>query len=678
MNVKPLALCISTALCGVAVAADEQNAAAAPAEQSVFEVNAVVVNATRIETSLDEVTRPVAVVNKETIETIQPQSVAQAVAYEPNITVSGGPRANNQSVNIRGLSGNKVLQTVDGVRQVFESGHRPTYFFDPELLTSVEVVKGPASSLWGSGAVAGVVSQNTVSAGDLLAPEQTIGGFVKTGFNDNNDQSTTTAAVAGRTDSVDLLFSAYYRDSNDAELGNGQSLVGSGSEDKGMLAKAQWQLDDAQSLEFNFRAANVEGAVPSNASADPNGSSNFMIGRDQDTMNAALDYRINTASPLLNAQVMAYWNSVEMDEERLSDGRSDNTELDVYGLNINNVSQIGDVTLLYGIDGHREEFSADRGGENRPIPPDADTDIFGGFVQASYPVADGWRVEAGVRYDYFSTEAKNLGDDRSDNDINPSAAIIWQAQDWLELTLRHDRAFRAPSSEELYSTGYHFCMFPGFCNSFEPNPDLKPEQAANTELMAKAEFAGVFGNDDSLHIQSSVFQNKVDDFIQQIVTAPAFGPQMDPGKTYWYNVNEATIKGFEISANYAYQAFKASLAYGIVRGEDDHSNDDLTNIPADTLTADLSYGFFDSQLTTGVRITHANDQDKTKYEANTDGTTYDGYTVGDLYVSYKPAAWPAVKVDLTVNNISDRHYRQAWSELDEVGREVILSAKYSF
>ncbi|MBW8191586.1 TonB-dependent hemoglobin/transferrin/lactoferrin family receptor [Neiella marina] len=678
MNIKPLAFFVSCALSTPVIAADAPSESTLSTDEQVFEIKAVVVNATRVETTEDEVTRPLAVVEKEQLDAIQPQSVAEAVSYEPNIAVSGGPRANNQSVNIRGLSGNKVLQTIDGVRQVFESGHRPSYFLDPELLTSIEVVKGPASSLWGSGAVAGVVAQNTVSAGDLLAPEQNLGGFIKTGYNDNNDKSTTTGAIAGRTDSLDLLFSAYYRNSNDAELGDGSRLIGSASIDKGMMGKAEWQIDDHQSLGFNVRAANVSGSVPSNGSADPNGSSNFLINCDQDTANIALDYRINTQSPYLNAQVKAYWNSVDMDEERVSDGRSDATELDVYGININNVSTVGDVTLLYGIDGHTEDFKAERGGDNRPTPPDAETDIWGGFIQASYPVAKNWSVEVGARYDYFSTEAKNLTEDRSDNDLSPSAALIWQAQDWLELTLRHDRAFRAPSSEELYSTGYHFCMFEGFCNSFEPNPDLKPEQAANTELMAKAKFGGVFAENDGLQIQTSVFQNKVDDFIEQIVTDPTFYPVMDPGKTYWYNVDEATIEGFEISANYRYQAFNATLAYGIVRGEDDITGEDLTNIPADTLSADLSYAFLSEQLKAGVRVIHAKDQTRTDYEENLDGTTYDGYTVGDLYVSYQPSSLAALKLDLTINNVTDKHYRQAWDELDQVGREVIFSAKYSF
>ena len=118
-----------------------------------FSLNKVLVSATRIESPLSEVSRPVAVVERKEIDTMQPQSIAQVLRFQSNVSISGGPRAGSQSVNIRGLEGSKVLQTVDGVRQVFESGHRPSYFLDPALLKNIELVKGPASTLWGSGAV---------------------------------------------------------------------------------------------------------------------------------------------------------------------------------------------------------------------------------------------------------------------------------------------------------------------------------------------------------------------------------------------------------------------------------------------------------------------------------------------------------------------------------------------
>lgn len=645
--------------------------------QPVLEVKKVVVSATRIEQNIEDVTRSVVVVSKDEIDIIQPQSIAEILSYQPNISIAGGPRPNNQTVNIRGLSGNKVLQSIDGVRQVFESGHRPSYFLDPELLQSVEVIKGPVSALWGSGALGGVVAQNTVSANDLLAPNQDLGGFIKSGYNDNNHQVGTTTALAGRSGSVDWLLSAYYRDSNDIELGNDENLEGSASRDQGSLAKLQWQIDDAQSLAFNLRQAEANGSVPSNGAADFNGSSNFLITRENKNGNFSVDYRIDTKSPLINSQVMIYRNQVEMNESRVSDGRNDTTDLDVLGLNINNLSKFGDIAVLYGIDASQESFDTKRGGSNRPTPPEAKTDVWGGFVQVIVPLANVWSIELGARYDYFATEASNLNQDRSDNDVSPSAALTWQTTDWLSLSLRHDRAFRAASSEELYSSGSHFCMGPGFCNTFLPNPDLNAEQAANTEFLANMQFSDLAG-DDVLSINASIFENNVDNFIEQIVSNPSFFPVMDAGNTTWVNVDEAEIRGYELAADYQRGAFRMNVAYGRSRGEDKKTGEDLTDIPADTLTANLSYGFMQRQLTAGVRLTSVNDQNRTNYSENTNATRYNGYNVANFYMSWEPSLMKALKIDLTVNNLSDKHYRRAWSELDESGREVIVSAKYKF
>ncbi len=677
-----LALAVGYLACAAGLLALTTHSMAAHAQSNegpdntTNKLETIVVTATRLDTTLRDSARSMAVIDRLNIESMQPQSVAQTLLYEPNITVAGGPRAANQGVNIRGLTGNKVLQTVDGARQSFESGHRPSYFLDPELLASVEAVRGPVSSLWGSGALGGVVAQRTIRADDKLAADDSLGGFIKTGYNSNNQQHTTTAALLGRTDSADWLLSGYYRDSDDIELGNGEDLEGSANETQGLLAKYHQNIGEAHSVEFIYRAALFDGSVPSNGEAELNGTSNFLIEREQETQNASVEYRYAPDSDWFDSQVLAYVNRVEMDEVRVSDGRPDTTELDTVGLNINNTSRFGDIAVLYGIDAYRESFSADRSGLDRPQPPEATSDVWSLYTQARIPLSAQWRVDVGVRYDDFRTEAENLGEERSDSQTSPSAALVYTPNDWASLTLRHDRAFRAPGAEELYSTGAHFCLAPGFCNSFTPNPDLDAERAANTELLARFDLAGPFG-DDRVLLEASVFENSVDDFIEQIVTPPSFRGRPDPGNTTWINVEEATLRGGELAATYQRGGLNLRVAYGQTRGEDDNTGQDLTNIPADTFNADLSYGFSNRALLAGLRLTHAEDQNRTDVPELTDAS-FEGYTVADIYANWSPRAFPALRLDLNVNNLSDRFYQRAWDQLPQPGREVILSAVYSF
>ena len=637
----------------------------------------IIVTATRLEKPWTEIARSMAVISGEEIDSIQPQSIPQILAYQPNITVSGGPRAASQGVNVRGLTGSKILQTVDGARQSFESGHRPSYFLDPDLVQRVEAIRGPAASLWGSGALGGVVAQSTIDADNLLEEGQSLGGFLKTGYNDNGSGSNTTAALAGKGGDVALLLSAYYRDSDDLEMGNGEKLLGSGAESYGGLAKLTWELSDSQELELSFRGSEWDGSVPANGSEEIDDSSNFLISRDMTSSNARLEYNFDADSDLVQVKALAYSNSVDIDERRPTDGRKDTTSQDELGLNLSNLSQIGNAKLLLGAETYKENFKGKRGGLDRPVPPDADTTVWSAFALAELPLAEAWNLELGWRYDDFETRADNLNTRSSDSAASPSVALVWDAADWLALSLRYDRAFRAPSAEELYSSGYHFCIFAGFCNSFVPNPDLDSEEAANTEFMARMVFPQSLGA-DVIHLEVSVFENKVENFIEQFVVGPFFFPEMDAGYTSWRNVDKATLKGGEFSAAYVRGPLSLKLGYGLVRGEDDSSGRDLTNIPADTIKMDAAYQFDSLNLMAGLRFTYASSQNRTDYELNVEDTTYDSYGIADIYASWAPAALPGLRVDLNVNNIEDKYYRQAWEQLYQAGREIMVSARYQF
>ncbi|MDX1452659.1 MAG: TonB-dependent hemoglobin/transferrin/lactoferrin family receptor [Oleiphilaceae bacterium] len=640
------------------------------------QLEAYVVSATRVATPESEVSRPIERVDREDLSQMQPASVAQTLRFAPNVSVSGGPRSANQSVNIRGLEGNKVLQTIDGVRQDFESGHRPSYLLDPALLASVEVVKGPASQLWGSGALGGVVAQNTLGPDDLLTGGKSLAGMIKLAHNFNNDQLRQTAALAGDADVFTWLLGAYGQQSNDPELGNGDKLSGAGYEDQGGLIKLQTYLNDAHMLGLSHRQNKAEGQVPSNGSAPLNGTSNFMIERDTDAAQTSLDYQWESPDQPINMSAKVFRNRVEMTEQRVSDGRGDATELTVLGASLSAQQLTGDWQWFYGADVYEEDFSAQREGVSRPTPPKTETRVWGAYASVTYPFTENLKVETGLRYDRFRTEAKNLDDVRSEDDVSPSLAFTWQASDNAMVTLRHDRAFRAPSSEELYTTGTHFCMGPGFCNTFVSNPGLKSERAANTELMTRLRFPED-AKGGRWRMQVAIFENRVDNFIEQVVTPPVFFPVPDPGTSTWVNVAEATLKGVEVSADYRLGQLELALGYGQTRGKDDQTKEDLSNVPADKFTADVAYGWWQGQLTGGMRLEHAQAQYRTNVPGGS-GETYAGYSIVDLYAQWQPARWQGLGVDISINNVTDRYYRRAWQQLHEPGREIMIATRYAF
>lgn len=244
--------------------------------------------------------------------------------------------------------------------------------------------------------------------------------------------------------------------------------------------------------------------------------------------------------------------------------------------------------------------------------------------------------------------------------------IHWQTAEWVALSLRYDEAFRAPSTTELYMEGTHFSI-PGMgINSFIANPDLSPEKSHNIEFKADFGFEDIFA-DDALTLTTSVFYNRVEDFINLDVDMMTMTSTSE-------NIDNAELKGFEIASNYRIGSFNGGLSYGQTRGEDDDTNEWIDNIPTDKWTLDLNYGFWDIDTKVGARAIFAEEQDRVESDE-----VYDAYTTVDFYASWEPTnQLTGLKLDFTVSNAFDENYRTAWSNVYEIGRSFKFSAQYDF
>lgn len=683
MNRKPLVMAITLAL------GTPFLSLAAVAEQvKTAEFDEVLVSATRIQEKVSESSRSAAVVGEEQLAEKQGDSVAEVLKTEANINIANGPRASAQQVEIRGLSGQRVLQTIDGARQNTSAGHRGTFFMDPELLSSVEVVRGPASSLWGSGAIGGVVSQNTKSAREMLDEGQSFGGYLKQGYEANGQRSKSSGAIYGAKGSIDWLLNGSYSDGDNIKAGNDNTLENSASRSRSGLAKFGWQLDEAQRLQLSGRINEISEAVPSNPAT---GVSNSvpLVRRDSKDSNLTLDYSLAPrGNALLDLDAKFYWNKTDYDENRLTKGQFDTTEYETLGFSIANRSQWQGLKLTYGLDGYRDQIETfrDDSGQSgqRPGNIDGESRVWGAFVAANIALGENWSLDPALRYDSFENESNNLGHSSDDDALSPSLALVWKTAPWLTLSARYDEAFRAPSVEEMYSSGTHYCIpsIPNFlpnglCNTFEVNESLKAEKAKNKELKADMRFAELAGNDE-LALSLSVFRNDVDDFIEQRVTNPLHGIPRLEQNTRWDNVDKARLTGFELTGKYRINQTRLSLSYGQTEGKDRHDGGYLANIPANKLVLDLSQGIMAGDMKLGTRVSYNASQDRVP--ENNPVNRYQDYTLWDVYLAWEPAmgAFEGLRVDFAIENIGDEEYIQAWQTLMDQGRNFKLSARYRF
>lgn len=683
MNRKPLVMAITLAL------GTPFLSLAAVAEQvKTAEFDEVLVSATRIQEKVSESSRSAAVVGEEQLAEKQGDSVAEVLKTEANINIANGPRASAQQVEIRGLSGQRVLQTIDGARQNTSAGHRGTFFMDPELLSSVEVVRGPASSLWGSGAIGGVVSQNTKSAREMLDEGQSFGGYLKQGYETNGQRSKSSGAIYGAKGSIDWLLNGSYSDGDNIKAGNDNTLEKSASRSRSGLAKFGWQLDEAQRLQLSGRINEISEAVPSNPATDVSNSVP-LVRRDSKDSNLTLDYSLAPSSnALLDLDAKFYWNKTDYDENRLTKGQFDTTEYETLGFSIANRSQWQGLKLTYGLDGYRDQIETfrDDSGQSgqRPGNIDGESRVWGAFVAANIALGENWSLDPALRYDSFENESNNLGHSSDDDALSPSLALVWKTAPWLTLSARYDEAFRAPSVEEMYSSGTHYCIPPipnflpnGLCNTFEVNENLKAEKAKNKELKADMRFAELAGNDE-LALSLSVFRNDVDDFIEQRVTNPLHGIPGLEQNTRWDNVDKARLTGFELTGKYRINQTRLSLSYGQTEGKDRHDGGYLANIPANKLVLDLSQGIMAGDMKLGTRVSYNASQDRVPEDNPVN--RYQDYTLWDVYLAWEPAmgTFEGLRVDFAIENIGDEEYIQAWQTLMDQGRNFKLSARYRF
>jgi hemoglobin/transferrin/lactoferrin receptor protein len=198
----------------------EETAPAQPAPKPIA-LDPLTVTGTKVPTPQSEVPATIDVISQEDLDRQQPLTVGDMLNDLPGVEVEGGPKGSQSQPNIRGFGGtgwgtNRVVTTLDGARQDIGAAHGGSMFYDPELISQVEVLKGTGSTLYGSGAIGGVIALTTKDAADYLEGDDRFGFRTKVGFHSNNEEPMVSQTFAFRpTGFVDFLGNYTWRTSGD-------------------------------------------------------------------------------------------------------------------------------------------------------------------------------------------------------------------------------------------------------------------------------------------------------------------------------------------------------------------------------------------------------------------------------------------------------------------------------
>ena len=187
------------------------------------QIESFTVTATRLERLLKDVPATVSVISAEDVEKNLSRDIRDLIRYEPGVSVGGSNRFGLNGFTIRGIGDDRVLTQVDGVPTIdeynfgaFMTARRD--FIDVDALKTVEIVRGPASSLYGSDALGGVVSFLTKDPEDYLA-EVSRPWYLsaKGGYSSEDNSFLTTATAAGGGDVLKGLLVYTWRDGEETE-----------------------------------------------------------------------------------------------------------------------------------------------------------------------------------------------------------------------------------------------------------------------------------------------------------------------------------------------------------------------------------------------------------------------------------------------------------------------------
>ncbi len=725
--------CLSAWLSAPALMANRANAQEVYVEgggktvETAVNLDVISVYATRSPITAYDYPGQVTVIDRDAVLDFNPSSISEVFQAIPGAQFDSGPRRTGDAPSVRGLTGNGVLIFLDGARQSFVSGHDGRFFVDPELVKAVEVVRGPTSALYGSGALGGVIATRTITADDVLEADETVGLRLVSGFQSVNDEFRVggTGVFRTRDGVADVVAHLTYRDSGGVELGNDFTLP---ADDEILSSLLKTTLRPARDLEIygswiRYAADSTDPQNPQGVNVA--GPGNALVFRDaeSETFQAGLTWN-PAANDLIDFNLVGYRTENSVEEDEVENPRLTDRTVETFGFLVDNRSMISfgeaaTLTFTYGGEYYEDEqtgVDTDSADGTRGGVPNAKTRFLGAFVQADFttralgPIPGELSVIPGVRWDSFDTSEPGGAFDIDADEISPKIGVSYKPLPELLVFANYAEGFRAPSFNEAFADGAHFSIpdlsappgpfGPSFvANLFIGNPDLRPEISRSWEVGAGVDFTDLFFSGDQFTAKASYYNSDVDDLIGLDVETPLgcfFTPQTAPPGlppflidsmpcgtgpefgNFSQNVNiaNANIEGVELE--FAYDSNRAYLrgALTTINGVDADTGEFLEGVLSpNTLFADAGLKWPGAGLRTGVRATFAEDFT----EVNDPVEARDGFIFADLYAVWEPPidALEGLRVDLGVDNVADTDFEVVNAGVSQPGRNYKAAVSWS-
>ena len=563
------------------------------ADEDKTQLDDTIVTASRYEQSQNDIIPSVTVIDREDILNLQANSIVDLLVLQQGIDVArSGGNGTQTSVFMRGTNSNHALVLIDGVR--VSSSFTGSFAWENlpvSQIERVEIVRGTRVSYYGSDAIGGVIN-----------------------------------IITRKQDNMYIRYTGGSFDSHDFDIGYGNST------DKG-----QYSIVIGSQKTDGFSATNANNAFSYNPDNDgyenlslnlngslnmANGKINFNYLETKSDIDFDSFYEVGNSDSsqrviklAWQGQILNGWNT----EVALSHNKNSLTTK-VFSNGFNSDRNTFDILLNKRIDTNHIGLGVSYRQENSELQNKLVTALNYSNSRNNLGIFANW--QGSFANNIFSVSGRY--DDNNVYGADTSADVSWayKFSNSSLVNLSVGSAFHAPSLNELFSPYVNF-------QSFEGNPDLKPEESLNYEIAYKLPI------NESHSIAFNAFYYKIDNLIDY--QGSTFKP---------VNVNKSTIKGLEVNYNLTVDDLKININATHQDANNDQTDTPLLRRPDNKIN--FSVDKFYNKFSIGSSVRYASKN----YDF---GTELDGYTVIDLRAAYKlDDNW---RMALKVENATDKEYQ---------------------
>ena len=544
-----------------------------------LKLNELIVTGVTGDTKLRNSTAPISIVSGKELRQTASTNIIDAIAKQPGvsqITTGGGI----SKPIIRGLGYNRIIVMNEGIRQEGQQwGDEHGIEIDGANINSVEILKGPASLMYGSDAMAGVL----ILHGAPVQPEGEMKASVSSEYQTNNGLFDYSLNFAGNQQGFvwDGRFTQKmahaYKNKYDGYVPGSQF-----SEQAGRLMlglNKQWGYSHLTGTIFHQTPSIVEGerdevtgeleCITDNVKTYAKALPFQQIWHYK----AVWDNSFNLSKGYLKA-IIGYQQNRRQEFEESEDEYELYFKLHTLTYDLRYLTQEFDGwKMAAGVNGMWQQ--SQNLGEETLIPEYKLFDI-GGYTTVS-KAFDNFTLNGGLRYDHRHLDFNS----RNFSGVTGSIGGVWNATEHLNLRLNLARGFRAPNMSELGSDGVH----EGTLRYEIGNAELKPEYSWQADL-------GLDFTSQYISAQVALFANRIENYI----FAKRIDQVMEEGlRTYQYTQGDARLLGFEAGFDFhPIHCIHFENTFSYVDAQQMHADKDtkyLPMTPAPRWTSELKYEF---------------------------------------------------------------------------------------